>query len=86
MRAESKLFVGGLAWHTNAETLKEGFAIYGTVLDAFVIEDRDTGRSRGFGFVTMSTQKGAIKAIQGLDNTEFDGRIIRVTFANQRRS
>ncbi|RJE17655.1 glycine-rich RNA-binding protein [Aspergillus sclerotialis] len=80
----SKLFVGGLAWHTTDTTLREGFEKYGTIEEAVVVKDRDTLRSRGFGFVRFSTENDADAAMSAMNNQEFDGRIIRVDKASDR--
>jgi len=64
--------------------LREKFAEYGDVEDAVVIRDRETGRSRGFGFVTFSSEEDAQKAMDGLNDTEFDGRTIKVDRAARR--
>lgn len=79
-----KLFVGGLSWGTDEETLRNGFAEYGNVVEAKVIFDRDTGRSRGFGFVTFGEESEAQAALDALNGTDFDGRVIRVDFAQER--
>ncbi|KAJ8908974.1 hypothetical protein NDN08_005674 [Rhodosorus marinus] len=79
-----KLFVGGISWATNDEMLREAFASYGSVLDAKVIYDRDTGRSRGFGFVTFEEDGDAEQAMVSMDGEEFDGRVIRVNEAKER--
>ncbi|KAE8336144.1 hypothetical protein BDV24DRAFT_142499 [Aspergillus arachidicola] len=80
----SKLFVGGLAWHTTDESLRSGFEQFGTVEEAIVVKDRDTGRSRGFGFVRFSSEADADKAVENMNNVEFDGRSIRVDKASER--
>ncbi|CAI2177405.1 8738_t:CDS:2 [Funneliformis geosporum] len=72
-----KLFVGGLSWGTDDRSLRSRFEEYGTVEDAVVIRDRDTGRSRGFGFVTFANNEDAETAIQNLNDQEFDGRTIK---------
>lgn len=74
----SKLFVGGLAWHTDDQTLRAKFEEFGPVEEAVVVKDRDTGRSRGFGFVRFSSEDDATTAMNAMNNTEFDGRYIRV--------
>jgi RNA recognition motif-containing protein len=79
-----KLFVGSLSWDTNDQQLRDAFAAFGEVSEAVVITDRNTGRSRGFGFVTFEDDEAADKAIAGLNNTELDGRTIRVDVAHQR--
>jgi RNA recognition motif-containing protein len=80
----NKLFVGNLNYRTTDETLFEAFSAIGNVESATVITDRETGRSRGFGFVEMATEADAQAAIQQLDNTDVDGRTIRVAEANPR--
>lgn len=82
----SKLFIGGLAWHTDDAALKIQFEKYGQVEEAIVVKDRDTGRSRGFGFVRYSQEEDADNAIQAMNNVEFDGRTIRVDKASERGS
>ncbi len=79
-----KLFVGGLSWDTNDRGLEEAFATFGTVLEAKVITDRDTGRSRGFGFVTLEDAGAAQTAMEEMDGATLDGRSIRVNEANER--
>ncbi|GAM40944.1 glycine-rich RNA-binding protein [Talaromyces pinophilus] len=82
----AKLFIGGLAWHTTDETLRAGFEKFGTIEEAIVIKDRDTNRSRGFGFVRFSTDAEADAAIEGMNNQDFDGRVIRVDRASNNAS
>ncbi|KAJ8534119.1 hypothetical protein K7X08_007443 [Anisodus acutangulus] len=82
--SSSKLFVGGISWNTNDNTLQEAFSKYGEVVEAKVIYDRESGRSRGFGFVTFNSAEDASAAIQALDQQELDGRTIRVNIANDR--
>lgn len=76
-----KLFVGSLAWATTDETLQAHFAALGTVASAKVITDRETGRSKGFGFVEMEDDKEADAAIEKLNGSELDGRTIAVNEA-----
>ena len=76
-----KIYVGNLGYDIANDALAQKFAEYGTVQSAKVIMDRDTNRSKGFGFVEMSTSTEAAKAIQSLNGTEFDGRQINVTEA-----
>jgi RNA recognition motif-containing protein len=78
------LFVGGLAWATRDETLKAHFEQSGEVTDAKVIMERDTGRSRGFGFVTFADAETATKARDALNGSDLDGRSIRVDSATER--
>jgi len=80
----AKLFIGGLAWHTTDETLREGFSKYGNVEEAVVVKDRDTNRSRGFGFVRFGSKDEADQALAGMNNVDFDGRTIRVDHAQDR--
>jgi RNA recognition motif-containing protein len=77
-----KLFVGGLAFSTSSERLREVFAAVGTVESSSVVTDRSTGQSRGFGFVEMATAEDAQKAVSKLNGQEVDGRQIRVEAAN----
>ncbi|MEN9309236.1 MAG: hypothetical protein RL173_3168 [Fibrobacterota bacterium] len=79
-----KLFVGGLAWATTAETLKEAFDAFGTVTEATVVSDRETGRSRGFGFVAFENDADGRKALEAMEGAVVDGRNIRVSEAVQR--
>ncbi len=80
----TKMYVGGLSWDTTDESLRKAFAKFGEVTDVAVITDRDTGRSRGFGFVTMADEAGAKAAIAGLNETSLDGRTIKVSEAKER--
>lgn len=79
-----KLFVGGLSWDTNDDTLKQFFAKIGPVASAAVITDRYTGKSRGFGFVEMENDADAKKAMEELNGKELDGRAINVNEAKPR--
>ncbi len=79
-----KLYVGNLSFQTSSHDLEELFAGVGTVDSASVVEDRETGRSRGFGFVEMSSQADGEKAISELDGQEFAGRQIKVNEAKPR--
>lgn len=80
----TKLFVGSLPWSVNDQKLKETFEQHGSVLSAKVIMDRDTNKSRGFGFVEMENSSDASKAIKALNETEIDGRNIVVNEAKAR--
>ena len=77
-----KLFIGGLSFSTSTERLREVFAAAGQVESATVVTDRDTGRSRGFGFVEMATVEEAEAAISQFNGKELDGRQIRVEKAS----
>ena len=76
-----KLYVGGLSYDTTEATLKDTFAQAGTVETATIIMDKMTGRSKGFGFVEMSTEEEAKKAIETINGTELDGRTLTVNEA-----
>lgn len=80
----TKLFVGSLSWNTTDDQLKDFFATAGTVVSATVIVDRDTNRSKGFGFVEMSSDAEAKAAVEQLNNKELDGRTIVVNEARPR--
>ncbi|MFK7930075.1 MAG: RNA recognition motif domain-containing protein [Myxococcota bacterium] len=80
----NKLFVGGLSWGTDDNGLQAAFERFGTVTEAKVISDRETGRSRGFGFVTFTTADEAGAAVGALDGTDLDGRTIRVNIAEDK--
>lgn len=79
-----KLFVGGLSWGTTDESLRQAFTGFGEVTEAKVITDRDTGRSRGFGFVTFAQEEEAKAAISKMDGTSLDGKVIRVNEAQEK--
>src|SRR3989442_2842969 len=81
-----KLFVGGLSFTTSNDSLRDAFARYGTVQSAMGVTDRETRRSRGFGFVEMGTQDEADRAIAGMNRANLDGRMIRVDKATPRGS
>jgi cold-inducible RNA-binding protein len=80
----SKLFVGGLAWATTDDSLRDAFAQFGEVTESRVIMDQQTGRSRGFGFITFAEEESANIAIDQMDNQEVDGRRVKVNKAEQR--
>jgi cold-inducible RNA-binding protein len=79
-----KLFVGGLSWDTTDDGLRQAFQPYGEITEAKVITDRDTGRSRGFGFVTFAGDEEAKTAIAKMDGTNLDGKTIRVNEAQEK--
>ncbi|KAF7289930.1 Ps16 protein [Mycena indigotica] len=81
MSSGNKLYVGNLSWNTTDEVLRQTFEEFGTVTDSIHMKDRETGRFRGFGFVTFSTADEAQNAIAGLNEQEVDGRRIRVNVA-----
>lgn len=80
----AKVYVGNLSWNTTDDSLAHAFSAYGQLTDYIVMKDRETGRSRGFGFVTFATQQEADAAIAALNEQELDGRRIRVNMANSR--
>ena len=80
----TKLFVGSLPWSVDDQKLQEAFEEHGEVVSAKVIKDRETGRSRGFGFVEMASQDSANSAITALNNAELGGRNIVVNVAKPR--
>jgi cold-inducible RNA-binding protein len=80
----NKIFIGGLSWNTTTDGLRDAFSAFGEVSDAHVATDRDTGRSRGFGFVTFATAEEAQRAIDEMDGQPLDGRTVRVDKANDR--
>ena len=82
----TKLYVGNLAFQTTSQELQEMFATAGTVESASVVEDRDTGRSRGFGFVEMSTKEEASSAIDQFNGKELGGRALKVNEAKPREN
>ncbi|PIN04094.1 RNA-binding protein musashi/mRNA cleavage and polyadenylation factor I complex, subunit HRP1 [Handroanthus impetiginosus] len=84
MSSSSKLFVGGLSYGTDEMSLREAFSQYGEVVEARVILDRETGRSRGFGFVTFTSTEAASSAIQAFDGQDLHGRRIRVNYATEK--
>jgi RNA recognition motif-containing protein len=82
----TRLYVGNLSFNTTADGVRTAFQEFGTVSDVHLVTDRETGRSRGFAFVTMGTTEEASKAIQGMDGKTLDGRPLRVNEAEQRQA
>jgi RNA recognition motif-containing protein len=80
----NRIYVGNLSFSSTDESLRATFSSAGQVSDAHVVTDRDTGRSRGFGFVTMNSAQEAQKAIESLNGTSLDGRALRVNEAEER--
>ncbi|MBN1425366.1 RNA-binding protein [Candidatus Fermentibacteria bacterium] len=80
----NKLFVGGLSWNTTQDSLREAFEVFGEVQEAKIVTDRESGRSRGFGFVTFRDESSASAAQSKMDGEQLDGRSIRVSEANER--
>lgn len=81
----TRLYVGNLSFNTTADGVRTAFQQFGTVSDVHLVSDRETGRSRGFAFVTMGTPEEAAKAIEGMDGQTLDGRPLRVNEAEQRQ-
>jgi RNA recognition motif-containing protein len=79
------MYVSNLSFNTNDEALKQLFEKFGTVSSAKVITDRETGRSRGFGFVEMANDTEANAAMSGLNNTEVEGRAMSVSVAREKQ-
>ncbi|KAK4266617.1 hypothetical protein QN277_027509 [Acacia crassicarpa] len=84
--SSSKLFIGGLSYGVDDQSLRDAFASFGDVVEARVITDRDSGRSRGFGFVNYTSDESASSAISAMDGQELNGRSIRVSYATDRPS
>ena len=82
---QNQLFVGNLAFSTSKEDLEAAFSVYGEVMEVKIPTDRDTGRVRGFAFVTFKEQQAAEKAL-ALDGTDLNGRPIRVNVAEEKKS
>ncbi|XP_061372661.1 small RNA binding protein 1-like isoform X7 [Gastrolobium bilobum] len=81
---EYRCFVGGLAWATDNDALEKAFSPYGEIVESKVINDRETGRSRGFGFVTFASEQTMRDAIEGMNGQNLDGRNITVNEAQSR--
>jgi RNA recognition motif-containing protein len=80
----NRLFVGSLSWNTDDQALREAFEKFGAIEDVKVITDRDTGRSRGFGFVSFVDNESAQRAIEEMNGAELDGRTLAVNEAQER--
>jgi RNA recognition motif-containing protein len=81
----NRLYVGNLSFRATSEDLREAFAAHGEVTDVHIVQDRETGQSRGFAFVTMGSDAEAKAAISGLDGQSLDGRALRVNEAEERQ-
>ncbi len=81
-----RLYVGNLSFNTTADTLRAEFSAHGEVTDVHLVMDRDTGRARGFGFVTMGSPDAAQKAIQAMNGAVVDGRPLKVNEAEERQN
>lgn len=82
--SQNKIYVGNLSFDSTSDDIREEFAAFGEVADVTVISDRETGASRGFGFVEMGSESDAQSAIQGLNGREFHGRQLNVSLAKPR--
>ena len=80
----NKLFVGNLSFNTTENDLQDAFGAHGTVTETNLMVDRETGRPRGFGFITMSSADEAQKAIEGMNGKDVDGRALTVNIAKPR--
>ena len=80
----SRLYVGNLSFNATSESIREAFGQHGTVTDVHVVMDRETGRSRGFAFVTMGNDNEASAAIAAMNGAMLDGRALRVNEAEER--
>ena len=84
-KSTKKLFVGGLPWGVDDEGLRAAFSPFGEIMEAKVVTERDTGRSRGFGFVTFKNDGDAYTAYEEMHNQELGGRRVRVDFAEEKQ-
>jgi RNA recognition motif-containing protein len=80
----TRLYVGNISFNTTVDSIREEFTKHGEVTDVHVVMDRDTGRPRGFAFVTMGTEAEATKAISQVNGAMLDGRALRVNEAEER--
>lgn len=81
-----RLYVGNLSFNTTADTLRAEFSAHDEVTDLHLVMDRETGRARGFAFVTMGSEQGAQKAIQAMNGAIVDGRPLKVNEAEERQN
>lgn len=82
----NRLYVGNLSFDSSAETVRDAFSAFGEINDVHLVSDRETGRPRGFAFVTMGSADAAAKAIAGMNGAMLDGRALRVNEAEERQS
>ena len=81
----NRLYVGNLSFNTDEAALHQAFSQFGDIAEVKIVTDRETGRSRGFGFVSMADANGARNAIARMDGTMVDGRALRVNEAEERQ-
>jgi len=81
----NRLYVGNLSFRADADSVREAFSQFGEITDVHVVSDRETGQSRGFGFVTMGSADEAAKAIAGMNGKMLDGRALKVNEAEERQ-
>ncbi|MBL6974310.1 MAG: RNA-binding protein [Deltaproteobacteria bacterium] len=81
---KNKLFIGGLAWATTEDSLQSAASQYGDIEEIKIITDRDSGRSRGFGFVTFADEESAAKCKEGMEGLDLDGRNLKVDYPRER--
>jgi RNA recognition motif-containing protein len=81
----NRLYIGNLSFQASNDTLREAFAAFGEVTDVHVVTDRETGQSRGFGFITMGSDQEAKTAMTSMDGQMLDGRALRVNEAEERQ-
>jgi len=82
----NRLYVGNLSFDSTSDSVRQAFAAFGDVADVHVVSDRDTGRSRGFAFVTMGSSQEAQRAINEMNGALLDGRALRVNEAEERQN
>jgi RNA recognition motif-containing protein len=82
----NRLYVGNLSFQATSESLRDAFASFGEVTDVHIVQDRETGQSRGFGFVTMGSAAEAGAAMSSMDGQSLDGRALRVNEAEERQA
>ena len=83
---KNKLYIGNLAYQIETSDLKETFETFGEIVDVVVIKDRESGRSRGFGFVTYVTSEEADAAMEALNGQDIQGRPLRIKYAEPRKT
>jgi RNA recognition motif-containing protein len=81
----NRLYVGNLSFQSDSNSIRDAFSEFGEVTDVHVVSDRETGQSRGFGFVTMASAEAATKAIEQMNGAILDGRALRVNEAEERQ-